>query len=170
MARSLLNWKKNTNNKKRQTVPGACNLTKLHFTILIYLFLISSNVWAIIPLRDHQQINFVTLNRFCPLSKRLPPPPLPPHAPVLNGQNQARWNPKQKQMKTKCPFVHCSTKVLKGLLIKDCKIQIIYQFFYFLLFYIASEVTSADIIFTTFQNLIQHLCTEKRFSLQIFIL
>ena len=28
MARSLLNWKKNTNNKKRQTAHGACNLTK----------------------------------------------------------------------------------------------------------------------------------------------
>ena len=49
---------KNTNNKKRQTVHGACNLTKLHFKILIYLFLISNNVWAIFSLRDHQQNNF----------------------------------------------------------------------------------------------------------------
>ena len=44
---------KNTNNKKRQTVHGACNLTKLHFKILIYLFLISNNVWAIFSLRQH---------------------------------------------------------------------------------------------------------------------
>ena len=33
-----------------------------------YLFLISNNVWAIFSLGDHQ-INFATLNRFCPLSK-----------------------------------------------------------------------------------------------------
>ena len=44
---------KNTNNKKRQTVHGACNLTKLHVKILIYLFLISNNVWAFFSLRQH---------------------------------------------------------------------------------------------------------------------
>ena len=43
------------------------------------------------------------------------------------------------------------------LLIKEYKIQLVYQFLYFLLFYIASEFTSADIIFTTFYNLVQHL-------------
>ena len=36
-----------------------------------------------------KKITFVTLNRFCPLSK----PPPPPR--VFNGQNQAGWNPKQ---------------------------------------------------------------------------
>ena len=41
--------------------------------------------------RDRQQITFVMLNRFCPLSK------LPrPHFPVLNEQKQAGWNPKQQ--------------------------------------------------------------------------
>ena len=84
---------KNINNKKRQTVHGTCNLTKLHFKILIYLLLISNNAWAIFSLRDHQQITFVTLNRFCPLSK--PPPFPPPQTPVPNGQNQNGWNPKQ---------------------------------------------------------------------------
>ena len=63
---------KNTN--KKDTVHGACNLTKLHFKILIYLFLISNNVGAI--LRDYQQITFVTLNRFCPLSKPYLPIPM----------------------------------------------------------------------------------------------
>ena len=73
---------KNINNKKRQTVHGTCNLTKLHFKILIYLLLISNNAWAIFSLRDHQQITFVTLNRFCPLSK--PPPfPSPPPKPLF---------------------------------------------------------------------------------------
>ena len=61
---------KNTNNK-RHTVYGACNLTKLHFKILIYLFLIP-NIWAIFSLRDHQQITSVTLNTFCSLSKPSP--------------------------------------------------------------------------------------------------
>ena len=65
---------KNTN--KKDTVHGACNLTKLHFKILIYLLLISNNVWAIFSLRDHQQITFVMLNRLCPLSKPLAPIPL----------------------------------------------------------------------------------------------
>ena len=46
----------------------------------------------------------------------------------------------------------------------------VYQFFYFLMFCIASELKSADIIFTTFQNLIQHLSPEKIFLSQIFIL
>ena len=61
---------KNTNNK-RHTVYGACNLTKLHFKILIYLFLIP-NVWAIFSLRDHHKITSVTLNTFCSLSKPSP--------------------------------------------------------------------------------------------------
>ena len=49
-------------------------------------------------------------------------------------------------------------QILKVLLIiKEYKIQLVYQFLYFLLIYIASEFTLADIIFTTFWNLIQHL-------------
>ena len=39
---------------------------------------------------------------------------------------------------------------MKVLLIKEYKIQLVYQFLYFLLFYIASEFTSADIIFNIY--------------------
>ena len=35
--------------------------------------------------RTHQQMTFITFNRFCQLSKTLPPPP------VINGNNQAGW-------------------------------------------------------------------------------
>ena len=83
---------KNTN--KKDTVHGACNLTKLHFKILIYLLLISNNVWVIFSLRDHQQITFVMLNRFCPLSK------LPPLIPLFlmdkpsSMESQAKTNEK----------------------------------------------------------------------------
>ena len=41
------------------------------------LFLISVNVWAIFSLRDCQQITYIMLNRFCPLSNLPSPPPLP---------------------------------------------------------------------------------------------
>ena len=41
-------------------------------------------------------------------------------------------------------------KGFKGTFYKEYKIQVVYQLLYFLLFYIASEFISADIIFTTF--------------------
>ena len=63
-----------------------------------YLFLISVNVWAIFSLRNRQQITFVMLNRFCPLSKK------PPSFPVFNRQYQAGWNTNQKQMKNTHTF------------------------------------------------------------------
>ena len=47
---TIVELENNTNNRKRLTVYGACN------------------VWAIFSLGDHQ-ITFVTINRFCPLSK-----------------------------------------------------------------------------------------------------
>ena len=53
-------------------------------------------------------------------------------------------------------------QVLNVFFIEEYKIQLAYQFFYFLLFYITSQFTSGDIIFTTFWNLIQHLL-EKDF-------
>ena len=48
-------------------------------------------------LRDCQQITFVTLNRFCSLSKTLPPP-------VLNRKYQDGWNTNQNQMKNTLLF------------------------------------------------------------------
>ena len=39
---------------------------------------------------------------------------------------------------------------MKVLLIKEQKIQLVCQFLYFLLFYVASELTSADIIFNIY--------------------
>ena len=90
-------WIGKQHKQQEKTVYGACNLAKQHFEILIFFFLISNNVWEIFPLGDHQ-ITFVTLNRFCPLNK----PPF-----VLNGQNQAGWNPKQNLMKNACLLVYC---------------------------------------------------------------
>ena len=40
--------------------------------------------------------------------------------------------------------------VLNVFFTEEYKIQLVYQFFYFLLFYITSQFTSGDIIFTTF--------------------
>ena len=44
--------------------------------------------------RDFQQITFITLNRFCLLSKPLPTPP-PTYPLVISRQHQAGWNAKQ---------------------------------------------------------------------------
>ena len=49
-----------------------------HSYFLIYSFLNCANIWF----RGCQQITFVMLNGFCPLSKKNPTPP------VLNGQYQ----------------------------------------------------------------------------------
>ena len=45
-----------------------------------------------------------------------------------------------------CLLAHCILS-FKVFLIEECKIKLVCQFLYFLLFYIASEFTSADIIF-----------------------
>ena len=88
---------------------------------------------------DCRQITFVTLNRFCQLSK--PPPPLPD----LNRQNQDEWNINQDQMKNMTPF-YIVCQVLKVLLFKTS-----HQILYFMLFYIS--FLSADIIFYKFLKL-----------------
>ena len=89
MTRSLLNWKKTqiTKNDKlfRVLVIWPSSTWKL---LVSYLFLISNNVWAIFSLRDHQQIIFVTFNRFCLLSNTPPPAPRSP----VNGQSLVGWN------------------------------------------------------------------------------
>ena len=100
MARSLLNWKKT---QTKNLTMFMVLVIWLSSTLKFFLFLISINICAIFSLRDFWQITFVTLNRFCPLST---PPPFP-HAPVLNQQNQAGWNPKQNLMKNTCLWVHC---------------------------------------------------------------
>ena len=48
-------------------------------------------------------------------------------------------------MKNTCLLVHCILS-FEDTFIKEYKIQLVYQFLYFLLFYIASKFTSADII------------------------
>ena len=66
-------------------------------------------------LKDRQQITFVRLNGFCPLSKT--PSPLP----VLSGQYQPGWNTTQNQIK----HVHLFDilfQVLKVVLIKKYQI------------------------------------------------
>ena len=60
-------------------------------------------------LRDCWQITFITLNRFCPLSKKSFPP-------VLNEQNQDGWNTNKNQMKNAHSF-YIVFEVLEVLLI-----------------------------------------------------
>ena len=50
------------------------------------------------PVRDCQQITFVTLSRFCSLSNPLP------HPLFLNGQNQDGWDTKHNQIKIRTLF------------------------------------------------------------------
>ena len=85
-------------------------------------------------IRDSQQITFITLNRFCPLSKKTPTPS------VLNRQYQVGWNTKQNEMKNSCLF-YSVFQVLKVLL----KVQPVLSFICF-----TSAFTSADIIFYNF--------------------
>ena len=55
-------------------------------------------------LRDQQQITFISLDRFCPLSKNTCTP-----AVLNNGQYQAEWNSNQNQIE-KCTWkVYIST-------------------------------------------------------------
>ena len=107
-----------------------------------YMFLISNNFWAIFISGDHQ-VTFVTLNRFYPLSK---PPRVVKHLLFLTGKTKLDGTPTKIKWKVHV-FWYIVFSVLKVLLIKEYKIQLVYQFLYFLLLYIASEFTSADIIF-----------------------
>ena len=102
-------------------------------------------------MRDCQQITFVMLNGFCPLSNTtLPPHPIP-YPSVLNGQYQDGQYTKQNQMKNTCPF-YILFQVLKVLLKTEPEkfVRQSHQVFYLLLFLLA--FTSADIIF--------HKCLE----------
>ena len=47
------------------------------------------SIWELAYVRTHQQIAFMWLNRFCLLSKTLPPPP------VINEHNQAQGSKKK---------------------------------------------------------------------------
>ena len=110
-----------------------------------YLILISNSVWVIFSLGDHQ-ITFIMPDRFFLLSK---PPRFVKHLLFLTDKTNLDGTPSKIKWKMHV-FWYIVFQVLKELLIKEYKIQLFYQFFYFLLFYIASEFTSADIIFTTF--------------------
>ena len=94
-----------------------------------YLFLISVNVYAIFSLRDCQQITFIMLNRFSPLRK-LPPTPTP-----LFLTNKTKLDGISRKIKWKIHvFWYIVFQVLKLLLIKKYKIELVKQFLYFLLF------------------------------------
>ena len=83
-------------------------------------------------LRDHQQIAFVMLSRFCLLSKTplTSPVPLSYNAMENTGRNGS-WMEYQPKLNQKyIPFC-LAFQILKVLLIKVYKIQPI-QFFYFL--------------------------------------
>ena len=161
-------------------VPGVCILLyprKKRYTLLpegtdIYTHSAaqSSNelvIWAIFSLRDRQQITFVMLNKFCPLSK-LPlnrPPPSPPTPLFLTKKTKLDGIPSKIKWKIHV-FWYIVFRVLKLLLIKKYKIELINQFLY-LLFYITSAFTWADIIFYNFWEP-NATISEKR-SPQIFI-
>ena len=65
-------------------------------------------------------------------------------------------------------FWYIVFQFLKLLLIKKYKIELVNQFLYFLLFYITSAFTSADIIIYNFLEPNPSF-SEERFSPQIFI-
>ena len=79
--------------------------------------------------RQYQQINFVPLNRFCPISKKT-------HSLFLKKQYQAGWNTNQNEMKN-TNFWHC-TSSFKVLFIKINEIEP--PAFCLLLFYISSYI------------------------------
>ena len=100
-------------------------------------------------LSNCRQITFVTLNKFIPLKKNLPPPP-PSLTPVFTGQYQDEWNTNQDRIKNTTPY-YIVFHVLKVLLFK-----ISHQIFYFLLFYIKFYISRHHFsrIFRTFFNII----------------
>ena len=89
---------------------------------------------------------FVTLNRFCPLRKPLR---VVNHLLFLTDKTKLDGAPSKIKWKIHV-FWYIAFWVLKVLLMKEYKIQLVWQFLYFLLFYIASEFTSADIIFNIY--------------------
>ena len=107
--------------------------------------MISNNFWAIFTLGDHQ-ITFVTLNRFCPLSK---PPRVVNHLLFLTDKAKLDGTPTKTKWKIHVSW-YIIFYVLKVLLRKEYKIKLVCQFLYFLSFYITSEFTSADIIFNIY--------------------
>ena len=133
----IVELENNTNNRKILTAYGAFNLTKQHFEIHIcFLFLF---------LRWFSN-TFRHAYRFCPLSKT---PRVVNHLLFLTDKTKLDGTPSQIKWKIQvCWYI--VFYVLKVYLIKDYKIKLVCQLLYFLLFYIASELTSADIFFITF--------------------
>ena len=120
------------------------------------MFLITVNVWAVFPLRDRQQITFVMLNRFCPLSKLSPTP--------LFLTNKIKLHGIPSKIKWKMDVF----RIFKLLLIKKYKIELVNQFLYFLSFYITSAFTWIDISFYKFLEP-NPTFSGKRFLPQVFI-
>ena len=92
-----------------------CVASRRNFGTLVSA-LESRGVLSSANVKDCQQITFVTLIRFCLLSKERPTPL------VVNEQHQDGRNTKQNQMENRFPF-YIVFQVLKVLLIKICKIQ-----------------------------------------------
>ena len=71
-----------------------------------YLHHLKWNSLKYLYLRDHQQITFVTLNKFVLFNKT-------PHSPVRDRQNHVIWNTNHwmgyqpKSYKNSMPFLHC---------------------------------------------------------------
>ena len=100
--------------------------------------------------RDCRQITFITLNRFCPLSKKN-------HPPLLNGQYQDGWNTNQNQMKNTL-FLHCISS-FGGTSSKNCS----HWIFNFLFFFYILAFTSADIIFSQIFKTSFNIIWKKKF-------
>ena len=101
-----------------------------------YLFLISNNVGAIFSIGD-------TLNWFCLFIK---PRRVVNHLLFLTDKTKLDGTPIKIKWRIHA-FWYTVFYVFKVFLIEEYKIKLVCQFLYFLLFYIASEFTSADIIF-----------------------
>ena len=122
--------------------------------LLVYLLMLLNNyqLTKILLVRDHWQITFITLNRFCPLIKK-------PHLPVPNGKYPAGWSTNQNQMKNTHLFVF----QVKVLVIKIYKIQPAD------LLFLAVTLAFQHISYlTNFYKFIQHYL-KKRFSSQTFL-
>ena len=164
IARSLLNWKKKTQTRNLTVfmvlVIWPSSTLKFLFVSINFnwfFLLISINVWAIFSLRNRRQITFVRVNGFCALNK-----PTPSHPPVLNGQNQAGWNPKQNWMKYTCLLVH-SLSSFEGTSCEKIRdtASLPVPLFLVILNRISFYISRYH-FFTTFQKRIQH-CLEKDF-------
>ena len=115
------------------------------FDLVGILYCLLRTGGGVFCLRDCRQITFVTLYRFCPLSKKNPTPS------VFNRQYQDEQNTNQNQKKNTCRLYT----------VFEVLIRYSHQIFYLLLLLLA--FTSADITFHKFLKLHSALSEEKIF-------